>query len=193
MYVVHPDAPGGDTPQLPGSTPSLHSQGDTKSTTCSRRVCVGGDTFVNGLDLEAYWDHYHHFTPKFSDHLREICIAKWGTSQFAKSACHAGVIRCLLDLNLRYLQMTDDDNNWFMFPVSEELTTLMFTIRSFSPSAEDFPYPTIDCRYQFPSRYNQYQDWSYIFTYDAQISAAVDGFGGQLPHMLNLRLDSRSI
>ena len=147
--------------------------------------------FVDGLDLEAYWDHYHHFTPEFIGHLREICIAKWGTVKFAKSACHAGVIRSLLELNLRCLQMTDDDNNWFMFPVSEELTTLMFTIRSFFPSAEDFPYPTINlsCRYQFI----KIGAIVYTFTYNAQISAAVDSFGGQLPCMLNLRLDSRSI
>ena len=87
--------------------------------------------------------------------------------------------------------MTDDDDNWFTFSVSKELTTSMYTFRSFSPSAEGCPCSVLDCDYKFPSCYNKYLDCSYTFTYDGQISTAVDGFAGQLLRILNLRLDSR--
>ena len=51
----------------------------------------------------------------------------------------------------------------------------------FSPSAEDLVPFSFNCNYQFPSRYNQYQDWSYTFTYDA----AIDTFRGR-PRLLKL-------
>lgn len=86
------------------------------------------------------------------------------------------------------LQMTDDDDNWLTFPDGKKLTTLMYTIQSFSPSAKDFLF---GCDYKFPYCYNRYLDWSHTFTYDAQVRAAVDGFAGYLPHTLNLRSDSR--
>ena len=69
-------------------------------------VCQLEETpFVNGLDLEAHWKHYDYFSPEFSHHLHEVCKAKWGVSQFAKSVCYSKVASCVLDGNLSSLGM----------------------------------------------------------------------------------------
>ena len=156
-------------------------------------VCQLEETpFINRMDLEAHWKHYDYFSPEFSHHLHEVCKAKWGVSQFAKSVCYSKVASCVLDGNISSLGMRDDDGNIFnILPIGDQLTSLMYGIRSFYPSGENFPF-SIDCVYTFPSRYEEYQDWSYTFTFDGLVSAAVDGFGGKLPRMLKLRLDSRS-
>ena len=45
-------------------------------------VGVEETQFVNGLDLEAYWNRCHHFTPEFSSqHFHEACIANWQVCQ----------------------------------------------------------------------------------------------------------------
>ena len=136
--------------------------------------------FVNKLDLELYWSHYAKFTPQFNSHLREICVAKWSASQYAKSVCFSRVLTYWMNLRLNFLQMSDDDNILINFPPGMEFTTLMFAIRTFSPNRY----------YTFPYRYSKYEHFSYDFTFDQQVRLAMEGFAGKQPYMLNLCLKS---